>query len=120
MNLKNRAENSLRQLFILSYIICLYPIPYLLFRQTRNRSIKARIKCVEVSGIKLFLNASQRFTEALEMHDFSGPKEADRIGYIRVLDESQNIVVGASGFLFWCNFVRTTIRIKIRSSNEFR
>ena len=87
----------------------------------RNRHIKAWVKGIEVLCIKLFLNGAESFTESLEMHNFTRPEELDRVCDFRYIpDNAQNVVIRASGFLFWCDFVRTTIRIKIRSSNEFR
>jgi len=41
-----------------------------------------------------------RFTEALEVHNFPLPQEADRIADIRVFDDPQDIIVSASGLLF--------------------
>ena len=85
------------------------------------RSIKARVKGIEIFGIKFFLNGLKSFPKSLEMNNFSGTQEFDGICNLRYISHySENIVISRTGFLLWCNFVRTTIRIKIRSSNEFR
>ena len=41
------------------------------------RSIKARVKGIEIFGIQLLLHGSQCFTETLEMDYLSCPKETD-------------------------------------------
>lgn len=83
--------------------------------------IKRRIKSVEIAAVQMILNDAETFPEPLEMDDFPCPEEFYCIIDVRIVfDQPEDIIVGSSGFLFWCNFVRTTIRIKIRSSNEFR
>ena len=42
-----------------------------LFTGSFARSIKARVKGIEIFGIQLLLHGSQCFTETLEMHDFT-------------------------------------------------
>ena len=41
------------------------------------------------------------FSKTLKMHDFAFPKEFDHIVHIRIIGQSQNIVVGYPRFLFW-------------------
>ena len=57
------------------------------------------IVCVEILWISLILNAAQTFTESLEMHDLTHPQETDRICHLRILYDTQDIVVGQAGFL---------------------
>jgi len=71
--------------------------------------VKRRVKCVKVFGVKLFLYASERFTESLEVNNLSCPQEADWVGNLwNVADNTENIVIGGTGFLLWCDLVRTT------------
>ena len=51
-------------------------------------SVKFRIERVEVSGIQSVLNNSQALAESLEMNDFPGTQEADRVADFRVFDKS--------------------------------
>lgn len=61
------------------------------------------------------------FTKALEVYDFSGAQESDGIDYVRILDHAEDIIVGASGLLLWCDVVRATDRVcmlSIKNSSE--
>lgn len=46
------------------------------------------------------------FTETLKMHDLTCPEKTDGSGHIGILDGSQDIFVGAPGFLFCCHIFR--------------
>lgn len=48
------------------------------------------------------------FTKALEVDNFALPQEADDVVHIRVVGETENVVVGESGLLLWCDLVRAT------------
>lgn len=48
------------------------------------------------------------FAEALKMDNLPFPQEADSIVDIRVVAETEDIVVGDAGFLLCCGLVRTT------------
>ena len=52
-----------------------------------------------------------RFTEALEMDYFPFPEEANDIVDIRIVGESQNIVVGDAGLLLCCDRTGTTLEM---------
>ena len=67
------------------------------------------IVCVEVLRISLILNAAQTFPETLEMYDLTHSQETDRISNFRILDNTQNVIVGQTCFLLWGDFVRTTL-----------
>ena len=71
--------------------------------------IEFRIDCVEVFGVKVILNDSQPFAEALIVHDFALTQEADWVQDIRVVAETDDVIVGRAGFLLWGDFVRTTL-----------
>ena len=49
-----------------------------------------------------------RFAETLEMDDFPGPEELDDVADIRVVGETENVVVGYAGFLLRRHLARTT------------
>ena len=76
---------------------------------TARLTIEFRIECVEVLTVKFILNNSQTFTETLIMNNFTFPKESDRISNFRILYQTEDIVIGRAGFLFWGDFVRTTL-----------
>ena len=42
------------------------------------------------------------------MHDFTFPKEFNRVADFRVFDETQDIVIGGACLLFCCDLVKTT------------
>ena len=42
------------------------------------------------------------------MNDLPFPEEADGIAHIRLLHQTQNVVVGGAGFLLWGDLVSTT------------
>ena len=48
------------------------------------------------------------FAEALEVDDFPGPKEFDGVADVRVIGEAENVVIGYTGFLLWCNHESAT------------
>lgn len=70
--------------------------------------VEFRIDCVEVFGVKVILNDSQPFAEALIVHDFALTQEADWVQDIRVVAETDDVIVGRAGFLLCCNHIRTT------------
>ncbi|HYE69706.1 MAG TPA: hypothetical protein VEA58_13905 [Anaerovoracaceae bacterium] len=73
-----------------------------------SRPIKFWIECVEVLGIQVILNDSERFTKSLEMNNFTFAEEFDRISNIRIVYETKDIIVSCSCFLFCCTFVKPT------------
>lgn len=74
------------------------------------RSIKARVKGIEIFSIQLLLHRTQCFTETLEMNHLSCPKETYGICNFRdVFHHPEDIIVGGACLLFWGDFVRTTL-----------
>lgn len=55
----------------------------------------------------MVLYRAQRVAEALEVYDFAGTQELDRLAHIGVVDQAQQVVVGRAGFLLCCNLVST-------------
>ena len=47
--------------------------------------IKFRIEGIEMFAVKFILNDTERFSETLEVNDFTFPKETDGSGNIRIL-----------------------------------
>lgn len=66
----------------------------------------------------MLLNHAQSFAEALEMHDFPRPKEADGVDDIGILCDAQDIVVGGAGLLF-CSQILSKIRDGVAFGLEF-
>ena len=48
------------------------------------------------------------FTKTLVMNDFTRAQEFNRIAYIGVIGEAQDIIIGGACFLLCCNRVSTT------------
>ena len=69
-------------------------------------------KTTEISKNKSFIFAcigTLCFTESLEVNNFSCPQEADWVGNLwNVADNTENIVIGGTGFLLWGDLVSTT------------
>ncbi len=63
-------------------------------------AVKAGIESVEVLAVKIILGDSQGFAETLEMYNFTLSQEADGSAHVRVINQSQDIVIGGSGLLF--------------------
>ena len=51
---------------------------------------------------------AERFPEALEVYYLAFAEEFDYVDYVRIVREGQYIVIYRAGFLFWCDFVKTT------------
>ena len=51
----------------------------------------------------MILYRAQGVAEALEVYDFAGTQELDRLAHIGVVDQAQQVVVGRAGFLLCCN-----------------
>ena len=71
--------------------------------------VEFRIEGVEISAVQLLLHQPQAFAEPLVVDDLPFPQEADGVADFRVFHQTENVVVGGPGFLFWGDFVRTTL-----------
>ncbi len=69
--------------------------------------IKAGVEGVEIFVIQVILNYTECIAKALEMYQFAFSEETDRVYYVGVLSKTENVVVGLSCFLLWCNHIRT-------------
>ena len=63
--------------------------------------VDGRIHEINILLVQLLTQQLHCFAEALEMNDFPLTKEADYIVHIGIIGQSQNVIVGCSGFLFW-------------------
>lgn len=70
--------------------------------------VKGRVHIVDVFLVHLVLRQPQALAEALEVDDFPGPKEFDGVADVRVIGEAENVVIGYTGFLLWCNHESAT------------
>ena len=50
----------------------------------------------------------QGLAKSLEVYDFALTEELNRVDYVRVVREGEDIVVDRAGLLFCCDFVKTT------------
>ena len=80
----------------------------LLLSLHRRSQVKLRIDGVEVFAVEIILHGTQGFTESLEMGDFPLSQIPDGVYDIRIVNHSQDVVVGCAGFLLCCNFTKTT------------
>ena len=63
--------------------------------------IEAGVDVVNVFLIKLFLGKAKAFAEALEVDNFTRPKEFDNIVDIGIIAEPEDVVIGYPCLLFW-------------------
>lgn len=70
--------------------------------------IEGRIERIEIPAVQFLLGDTQQFTESLIMNNFPFPQEFDGFTDIIILDNAQDIVIGAPGFLLWHDLVSTT------------
>ena len=70
--------------------------------------IETRVHIIDILFSKLLLGEPQAFAEALEMNDLARPQELYNIIYIRVITQTQDIIIGYTSFLLCCNHIRTT------------
>ena len=70
--------------------------------------VKGRIEIVDILFVQFVFGQAQSLAEALEVDDLPLPQEADHVVHIRVITETQDIVIGEAGFLLCCNGVRAT------------
>lgn len=90
------------------------PVFYLftIFARFHTWHIEAWVKCIEVLGVKLLLDTSEGFAEALEVDDFAGAEEFDRVSDFRnIADYTQDIIVGRTCLLLCCELIKATLPI---------
>ena len=68
--------------------------------------VKGGVDGIEVFLIHFFYCPSQALAKALVMDNFPLPQKADNVVYVRVIAETQNVVVGGSGLLFCSHIFR--------------
>ena len=71
--------------------------------------IKFRIDRVKILAVEIILDESERFAESLIMYDLAFSQETDRVEDVRVVAHADDVIIGGAGFLFWGDFVRTTL-----------
>lgn len=85
------------RLFIRKYFGVLYFKAFVL--STASGFIEVRIEGVEVSLVHMVLCDPKRFAESLEVHHFTFTQELDWISDIRIVHESQDVIIGFPRFL---------------------
>lgn len=81
-----------------------FPLLYLAFV-----AVKTGIECVEVLGVEFILYDAQCFAEPLEVDDFAGTEKFNWFTDLLVVNQTQDIVVSSTGFLFCHTIVNTTL-----------
>ena len=71
--------------------------------------IDGRIHAVDIALIQLPTQQLDGLTEPLEMDDLPLPKELDDVIDVRIIAESENVVIGCTGLLLWHATKSTTI-----------
>ncbi len=70
--------------------------------------VKLGVVGVVVACVQIFLNIAQGIAEALEVNDLTLTQELDRVAYIGVVDQAQQVIVSCARFLLWCMADGTT------------
>ena len=70
-----------------------------LFSQNCLPSVKLGVIRVEILVVQAVLNQPHTLAEALEVHDFSFPQKTDGVSHVRIVAETEDVVVGGAGFL---------------------
>ena len=52
----------------------------------------------------LALELVEKLAETLEMHYLAFAEVTDYVRYVRIVGNSQDVVIGGSCFLFWCHY----------------
>ena len=69
--------------------------------------IECRIVGIEVLRVQIVLGDAEGIGKPLVMHDLPLTQEFDGLLHIGIVAETENVVVGDTRFLLWCNHIRT-------------
>ena len=73
--------------------------------------VKHRVEGVNVFSVHSLPRQFHSLAEALEMDDLPFTQKTDGRDHVRVVHQTQNIVIGGAGFLLCCDAVRTALRL---------
>ena len=68
--------------------------------------VKGWVAGIEISRIKGILHHAQCLTESLEVYYLTLPQITDRVDNVRIVCQTQNVVIGSSCLLFGCHVLR--------------
>lgn len=71
--------------------------------------VDGRVHAVYILLIQLFPKQLDSLSKPLEVDNLPFPQEFDHIVHIRIITESQNVIIGHSRFLLWYVELFTTI-----------
>lgn len=66
------------------------------------------VEGVIVPAVQALLDHFEGLGEALVVHDFPLPQEAQHVDHVRVVGQAEKVVVGGAGLLLWYDLARTT------------
>ena len=66
--------------------------------------VKFWVKIIVVFSVQGILQVFQSFAKPLEMDDLPFTQKTDGRDHVRVVHQTQNIVIGGAGFLLCCTF----------------
>ena len=84
----------------------------LCFFESGAAGVERRVVCIVVFGVEIFLYVFQRLAESLKMDDFALTQELERVAHIRVVDQTEQVVVAQPRLLFWYACIRTNLSEK--------
>ena len=80
--------------------------------------IKSRISEVDILLIHALFGQGDGLPKALEVDNLPLTQESDHIVDIRIVGQTEYIVIGKTGLLFCCDLVRTTFSDQIKKKVE--
>lgn len=78
-----------------------------------RRAVKGWVGKIDIFRVHLLFAQPQALAKALEVDDLPLPQEADDVVHVRIIAETQDVIVCDAGFLFWRDSVRTTFSAKV-------
>ena len=70
--------------------------------------VKRRIHIVDILLAEFILRQAQAFSEPLEVYDLTRTQEFDDIVDIRIITQTQDVVIGNACLLLCCIAIKTT------------
>ena len=80
--------------------------------------IEGRVGEVDVFLIHALLGQSDGLAKALEVDNLPFTQKTDHIIDVRIIRQTEDIVIGKAGLLLWCDLVRTTFSDKVKKKVE--
>ena len=85
--------------------------PLVLF-ELSTAGVERGVVRIVVFGVEVLLYVFERLAEPLKMDDFAFAQKLERVAHIRVVDQTEQVVVAQPRLLFWYACIRTNLSEK--------